>query len=159
MTREELFEQAYSQHKSKLMRLALGYVKGNKAQAQDLVQDIFIKVWNNLDSFRGDSNPGTWIFRIAVNTCLMFLRSKKSIPFHSDELPDTMEKNEYSEHRFQEMYKCINKLDEENRSIILLELQDVPQEEIAEILGMTHAAVRTRIHRIKDKLSKCVQDE
>ena len=57
------------------------------------------------------------------------------------------------------MYRCIDKLSAENKSIILLELEGLPQKEIAEITGINHAAIRTRIHRIKDQLSKCVKNE
>lgn len=159
MSKEARFEKLYLAHRSKVMRLVLGYVKGNRSQADDLVQDIFIKVWEHLESFRGDAQIGTWIYRIAVNSCLMFLRSKKSLPLHTDKLKDTGEHPDGHEDRFKAMYNCIARLDEKDRSIILLELQDVSQQEIAEIMGMRHEAIRTRIHRIKDKLSKCVKND
>ena len=57
------------------------------------------------------------------------------------------------------MYKCINKLPKDSRGIILLELEGLPQKEIAEVIGISHEAVRVRIHRIKDSLTKCVQND
>ena len=55
------------------------------------------------------------------------------------------------------MYTCINKLNKDNKSIILLELEGLPQKEIAEVMGLTHEAVRVRVHRIKNELTKCVK--
>lgn len=159
MTKEKLFETIYQEHASKVMRLVLGYVKGDRAQANDLVQDVFVKVWNNIHTFKGDSNIGTWVYRIAVNTCLMFIRSKKKIASYTDRLSETDRYSEELEWQFRAMYGCIDQLGEKDRSIILLELQELPQNEIASIMGMTHEAIRTRVHRIKNILSKCVNHE
>ncbi len=159
MNKERKFEQIYEQYQAKVYRLVLGYVRGDETRARDLTQEVFIKIWENLDRFRGNSDIGTWIYKISVNSCLMFLRSRKSMVLREHDPVQTVEEPEFSERKYQEMYRCIFKLDELNRTIILLELQDLPQEEIAEVTGLSHAAVRTRIHRIKEKLSKCVSHE
>jgi RNA polymerase sigma factor (sigma-70 family) len=150
------FKTLYTDYQPKIQRLVMGYVKGNEALAQDLCQDIFIKIWNGLDRFRGDSTLSTWIYRIAVNTCLMHLRSKKILTLEDRTLTDTMTEPDDTEYKFKLMYECINQLKPIDKSIILMELQDIPQEDIAAIMDMRHEAVRTRIHRIKTKLSKCV---
>ncbi|MEH6679773.1 MAG: sigma-70 family RNA polymerase sigma factor [Sediminicola sp.] len=159
MTKEKLFETIYQEHASKVMRLVLGYVKGDKEQANDLVQDVFVKVWNNIHTFKGDSNIGTWVYRIAVNTCLMFIRSKKKLTIYTNAPTEIDQHSDEIEMQFRAMYECIDQLGEKDRSIILLELQDLPQNEIASIMGMTHEAIRTRVHRIKNILSKCANNE
>lgn len=157
MSKKTDFHQIYTANYPKVISLCLGYVKGNEFLAKDLAQEVFLKVWQNLSHFRQQSKISTWIYRITVNTCLQELRKKKyadlTIDIAQDSIPNALE----IEDRFLQMYKCINTLSPENRSIILLELEDVPQREIAEIIGISHAALRTRIHRIKEQLSNCVK--
>lgn len=72
---KQAFEKLYRDHYNKVNRLCLGYVSGNAALAQDLLQEVFIKVWEHWDSFKGKAQRSTWLYRIAVNTCLQQLRS------------------------------------------------------------------------------------
>lgn len=156
---EEQFNAIYQSHYARVNRLCLGYTSGNAALSKDLTQDVFIKVWQNLETFKNQSNISTWIYRIAVNTCLLELRKKKSVrlieahnqPTDSEDYSDEREK------KLQQLYKCITRLETTNKSIILLELEGVPQKEIAQIIGLSHEAVRVRIHRIKQELTKCVK--
>lgn len=159
---EEEFKRLYEGNYSKIMRLCLGYVWGDKDMAKDLTQEVFIKVWNNLNSFRGDSDITTWIYRIAVNTCLMNLRKMKKHSTNEVISRDTTANTVYEkdrEQQFQEMYRCIETLGTTNKAIILMELEGMPQKEIAQVMGLKHEAIRTRIHRIKEVLTKCVNHE
>jgi len=157
MSKETDFHQIYTANYPKVISLCLGYVKGNEFLAKDLAQEVFVKVWQNLPHFRQQSKISTWIYRITVNTCLQELRKKKYLDLTMDIAQETTSNTIEIEDQFQQMYKCINSLSPENRSIILLELEEVPQTEIAEIIGISHAAIRTRIHRIKEQLSNCVK--
>jgi len=130
----------------------MGYVNDHE-QARDLTQETFIAVWQGLPSFRGEASPSTWIFRIATNICLRALEKAKrakttELPFH---LPVSHEEPKEEKLRF--LYKCIAGLEETERIIISLVLEDLPQAEIADIVGMSHANIRVRIFRIKEKLS------
>ena len=155
--KNELFTQLYDEHYNKVLRLCLGYVGGNNEIAKDLTQEVFIKIWQHLENFKAKSSISTWIYRIAVNTCLLYLRDSKSIQprMALNELDE--DKNEV-EVRIKKMYDCINKLGAKNKTIILLELESLPQKEIATIMGMTHEAIRVRILRIKKTLSKLVTE-
>lgn len=157
MSNELNFQHIYRENYQRVMSLCLGYVKGNEFLAKDLAQEVFVKVWQNLSRFRQHSKISTWIYRITVNTCLQELRKKKYVDLKIDIENDTTSNPIEIENRFERMYNCINSLTAENRSIILLELEEVPQTEIAEIIGISHAATRTRIHRIKEQLSNCVK--
>lgn len=159
MNKKESFQKIFEEHYDKVIRLCLGYVNGHQDLANDLAQETFIKVWQHLPSFRNHSNLTTWIYRITVNTCLQELRKKKIKHLEIDVATEEAENFDYKDNRLKYMYRCINKLTEENETIILLELDNVPQAEIAQIVGISHQAVRTRIHRIKDKLAKCIKDE
>lgn len=148
-----IFESLYSQYWKSIYRLALGYV--NDADwAKDIAQETFVNVWNQLPKFRQEAGYGTWIYRITVNICLRQLqRSKKVVPNEAKVLLSTCAVDEvYQEVDTQRLYQAISELAELNRIIISLTLEGVEQKEIAEIIGLSHANVRTRVHRIKEEL-------
>lgn len=152
--REE-FDQLYRDYSPGIRKLCLGYT-GDAAQAEDLLQESFIAVWNNMHRFRGDSKWSTWIYRIAVNTCLSYLRKQKLKTVEIDEHPlgDIAEETDQKEQQVQLLYKCISKLPEAERLIISMVLEDRPYEEIAEILNLTENNLRVKIHRIKKQLTE-----
>ncbi len=156
------FEEVYQANYSKVIRICMGYVNGDENLAKDLTQEVFIKVWENLDTFRNESALSTWIYRITVNTCLLQLRVKKRtiLGERRDKIQDEIEEFESSEEsQLKQLYACILKLSEENKGIILLELEGLPQKEIATITGLSHEVVRVRLHRIKNSLTNCVKNE
>lgn len=159
MIREQQFQEIYQQNYRKVIGLCLGYVNGDEDMARDLAQEVFIKVWQNLKTFRNEASISTWIYRIAVNTCLQQLRGKKFLPLTIDIVDEVNEEQFSNEKRYHNMYACINRLSGVNKSIILLELQDMPQKEISNIIGISYEALRIRLHRIKNQLSKCVKNE
>ncbi|APQ17399.1 RNA polymerase sigma factor [Maribacter hydrothermalis] len=162
-SKETTYQKIYEENCPKVMRLCLGYTAGNESLAKDLVQETFIKVWQNLEGFRNESGFGTWIYRICVNTCLAELRKerKKDRKLQIDglQVSDSSENPADKEDMLNQLYTCINKLSSTNKAIILLELEGVPQLEISEIIGIKHEALRTRIYRIKQQLTKCVNNE
>ncbi|GAB5473234.1 MAG: sigma-70 family RNA polymerase sigma factor [Maribacter sp.] len=157
-----VFQSIYTSNYPKVMRLCLGHVNGDEAMAQELAQETFIKVWENLSSFREEAQVATWVYRITVNTCLLHFRRKKRE--NTVELSQQLAQPEAEDHltkqdQITQLYACIDTLRSEQKSIILLELEGIPQKEIAEVMGLTHEAVRVRIHRIKNALTNCVQHE
>lgn len=151
---ETFFKDIYQTYSPKVHRLCLGYT-GNAMEADDLLQEVFIKAWQNLDKFRGDSQISTWIYRIAVNTCLHHLRSQKNKK--SVDIDKTIIKREEEtddkEQQLQLLYKCISELSEADRLIITLLLEEVPYSEIAEVTAISEGNLRVKIHRIKQQLS------
>ncbi|GAB1857952.1 sigma-70 family RNA polymerase sigma factor [Flavobacteriaceae bacterium MHTCC 0001] len=160
MNLENRFEEIYKTNYPKVKRLCMGYTNGDDTLSNDITQEIFIKVWENLGSFRNESNISTWIYRIAVNTCLLNLRKKKTFKISKEiqDIESEAQSPDYDkENKLKKLYNCINLLKKDSKSIILLELEGLPQKEIAEIMGMSHEAVRVRIHRIKNELTKCIK--
>ncbi len=154
------FKSVYDLNYPKVIRLCLGYTNGNISLSKDLAQETFIKVWQNLDSFRNESSISTWIYRITVNTCLIELRKKKDVSLsnHLNHLEaSSQDFFDDKEIQLKKLYRCISKLKTENKSIILLELEGLPQKEIAEVMGLSHEVIRVRIHRIKNELTKCAK--
>ncbi|MFT6199876.1 MAG: RNA polymerase sigma-70 factor (ECF subfamily) [Vicingaceae bacterium] len=146
------FETIYKTYWQKVFRLCMGYVNDIDA-AKDLAQETFIKVWKQLPKFRNESSIETWLFRIASNTCLRQIQKESKMP--KSELPLEI-KDEISETNIEKeiqfLYQCISELQEVERIIISLELEDMNQKEIAEIVGLSEGNVRIKIHRIKEKL-------
>ncbi|WP_369013135.1 RNA polymerase sigma factor [Flavobacterium anhuiense] len=147
------FEQIYKTYWDRIFRLCMGFVNDYDA-AQDLAQETFIIVWQKLETFRNESSIGTWIFRIASNNCLRQIEKQKRFP--KSELPIHLSEEKLTsiEPQIQFLYKCIAELPETDRIIISLELEDIKQNEIAKIVGLSEANVRVKIHRIKEKLTQ-----
>lgn len=146
------FEEIYQFYWQKIFRLCMGYVNDYDI-AQDLAQETFIIVWQQLPKFRNESNIGTWIFRIASNHCLRQIEKEKR--FIKKELPTNLneEHQESIEPQIKLLYKFISELPETDRIIISLELEEIKQAEIASIVGLSEVNVRVKIHRIKEKLT------
>ena len=146
-----MFEGIYKNHWQKVFRLCMGYVNDIDL-AKDLAQETFVIVLNKLPEFRNESKIGTWIFRIASNNCLRQIERQKR--YKKVQLPKhiTEENEPEIDTKIAFLYKCISELKEIDRIIISLELENINQEEIANIVGLSNSNVRVRIHRIKEKL-------
>lgn len=132
----------------------------------DLLQDIFIKIWTALDSFRGESRLYTWIYRIATNEVLNHLRKQKFRSYLSFESASaTLEKKIDEDPHFNgndlqwELHKSIQRLPEKQRIVFNLRYFDeLKYEEISEITGTSVGALKASYHhaynKIKDDLQK-----
>ncbi len=147
------FEKIYAGYSPKVFRLCMGYTN-DEAAAKDLLQEIFLIVWQQWPKFRGEASVGTWIFRIASNFCLRQLKKEKRMPRAEMpvDFPEMNQPDKQEQLRF--LYECIAALPETERIVISLELEDLPQAEIAQITGLSPANVRVKIHRIKEKLTQ-----
>jgi RNA polymerase sigma-70 factor (ECF subfamily) len=146
------FEDIYKTYWQKVFRLCMGYVN-DQDWVKDIAQETFLTIWQQLPKFRNESSIGTWVFRIATNHCLRQIEKNKrmpksKMPSEIAEVPQTDDSN-----KIEFLYKCISELPETDRIIISLELEDVKQTEIANIVGISEANVRVRIHRMKETLS------
>jgi RNA polymerase sigma-70 factor, ECF subfamily len=149
-----VFEEIYKTYWQKIFRLCMGYVNDHE-MAQDMAQETFIIVWEQLPKFRNEASISTWIFRIASNNCLRHIEKQNRFPKAA--MPINLreeEKQEDFEPKIQFLYKCISELPETDRVIISLELENVKQAEIASIVGLSEANIRVKIHRIRERLTK-----
>ena len=154
--KEQVFKEIFQANSKKIYRLCYGYTN-DEDSANDLLQETFLKVWQNLDKFRNQAMISTWIYRIAVNTCLTYLKSEKRQA--KDELtPNIIENKEEEISDKQEqvntLYKCIAELEENERLLITMVMDEIPYPEIAEISGISEGNLRVKIHRIKHKLTE-----
>jgi RNA polymerase sigma-70 factor (ECF subfamily) len=162
--KKELFNQVYQDNKELIFRLCRGFL-GPGPEAEDLFQEIFLKVWNNLESFRGQSKISTWIYRIGTNTALLYRKRKagrqnREAPLMNTaaEQPHTAsaeleEKLRYDK-QLDELLQLIQSLNKIDRIIITMVLEGFPYKEIAEVSGLKVNYVGVRINRIKKHLRK-----
>lgn len=160
MNIENQFTDLYNTYAPKVYKLCLGYASGVDEIAKEWQQETFIKVWKHRNSFKGDASISTWIYRIAINTCLGDLRksNRKFQPINESILTTPMDSNSETstDKDIQKMYSCIDQLTKNNKTLILLELEEIPQATIAETTGISHGALRTRLSRIRKALLKCI---
>lgn len=153
------FETIHLQYHPMVLQMCMGFMKGDRDQAHDLAQEVFINAWTALEGYRGDSSVKTWIYRITVNTCLMHLRKEKTrarLPLDNAH-EGVADESASSHEQTNELYAAIGRLDHVDRLIIMMVLDELEYEEIARIVGITENNLRVKIHRIKHKLKTLIQ--
>jgi RNA polymerase sigma factor (sigma-70 family) len=157
--KETQFEAIYQDHRDKVYRLCLGFVR-EKELANDLFQEILIKIWRNLDSFRQESEISTWIYRIAYNTALTFSAKEKRLTDNHTDIPEGLDlsepesRNDEQEALIQRLYHSISELPELDRVIATLLLENTAYKTIAEISGISENYVAVKVNRIKATLTQ-----
>jgi RNA polymerase sigma factor (sigma-70 family) len=164
-TRELLFNSLVKDHKNSIYRLCTAYLY-KRELADDLYQEVLIRLWASMDNYKGDARWSTYIYRIAVNTALTFNKkeSKDRNLTSSDSLENlpaeaTTDDKIVLETQLDQLHYCISQLEEQDRLIISMVLEDLSYKEIGEVLGMQVNHVGVKITRIKTKLSKLMQGE
>ena len=126
----------------------------NTEEVNDLYQEILINLWKGFEKFRGESSLKTWIWRVSLNTCNNQERKKKSsvqtIPLSID--IDLYNDDDVQSKQIQMLYDRINRLDVFDRAIILLWLENMNYQDIADVVGISLSNVTTRLFRIKEQL-------
>jgi len=153
--RERLFLELFHNQKARIQRLCYGYTN-SVTDSDDLFQEIMTNLWNSLPGFRGDAQPGTWLYRIAVNTALMHRRKRRPTEELSD-FPDHAvgpQQNLEHQERLAALRRTIATLADQDRVIVTLLLEGLSYREIAEITGITVNYVGVKINRIKQAIEQ-----
>ncbi len=152
-------------HADAIYRLALSIVR-DAALAEDVVQDTMLKAWLALPSFRGDSSLRSWIMRIAHNTAISTLRTRRALVMDPHDLPERLTVPERSVERrvesdvvMSEFVSALDHLDELSRSIVVLrELEGMAYDEIARVLDIPLPTVKTRLLRARRRLGSALEE-
>lgn len=153
-TKEKQFTDLVMEHKATIYTVCYMFSK-DKSEIDDMFQDVLIKVWQGFDSFRGESNARTWIYRIALNSCINADRKKRSnvhVPLTVD--IDPFDDADERATQRKALYNRISRLGFVDRSIVLMWLEGMSYDEIGDILGMTAGNVSVKLVRIKEQLKK-----
>ena len=123
----------------------------------DLFQEVVLNLWKSFPRYRGDSKISTWVYRIAMNTCITFLRRSntrlQTIPLTLD-VTSQLAEEESRAGQLKELYRLINQLGKLERALILLWLEERSYQEMADILGISKANVAVKLNRTKEKLKQ-----
>jgi len=134
----------------------------NKSDHNDLFQEITIQLWKNYSKFRGDSKFSTWMYRVALNTAISLYR-KSTRTIKTSDISDVVYKiksvdyDNTEELQLKALHKAIHKLNDIDKALIFLYLEDKPYKEIAETLGISSVNARVKMNRAKDKLKKMLK--
>ena len=131
----------------------------DKDAHDDLFQEITIQLWRAFPKFRGDSKFSTWMYRVALNTAITLYRKSKlqidtqdfeslSFKIKSEEYDDT------TEQQLKLMYDAVKKLNDIDKALVFLYLEDKSYREISGTLGISEVNARVKMNRAKDKLRK-----
>lgn len=147
------FMEMVQQNEGIIYKVASFYADYNQP-ISDLYQEIILNLWKAYPSFRNESKVSTWMYRIALNTCISYYRrNKKPIFYSADIVVDIPNIPDQSED-IRELYVLISRLGKIERALILLYLEEKSHKEIAEITGLSLTNISTKISRIKEKLKR-----
>jgi len=161
---ENTFLSALEQNQQKLLRICSVYAE-DAEDKKDLFQEALVNIWQAMPSFEEKSSLSTWMFRITLNVCLRLQSRQERKRNHFVKVNSiTIEniKDEEISHddheRLIKLRNCIKKLNDADRAVITLYLEELPYKEISEITGLTENHVAVIVKRIKEKLLNCITE-
>lgn len=125
---------------------------------EDLFQEIILQAWKAYRRFRGDSKFSTWLYRVALNTAITYLKKdkrrveKNSVSISTTILQIKEEENEVEKEQLESLYKAIAQLNKIEKALVILYLEDKSYEEISEILGISVSNVGAKLSRVRNTL-------
>lgn len=152
---EKRFAQLVNEHKSTIYSVCYMFSQ-DEDEVSDLFQETLINMWKGIDSFRDESKISTWIYRVALNTCLLQERKKKK---EVKKMPLTMDVNFFEDNdvnatQVRQLHQRIGKLGLVDRAIVMMWLEDMSYDEIGAVMGITPQNVGVKLFRIKEQLKK-----
>lgn len=126
---------------------------------EDLFQEIVLQAWKAFGRFRGDSKFSTWLYRVALNTAITYLKKdKRRVEKNSLSISTILqiksEENEEEKEQIESLYKAIAQLNKIEKALVILYLEDKSYEEISEILGISVSNVGAKLSRVRNLLRK-----
>lgn len=157
----ESFEKILEENKGRIYRICRIYAV-SPVEPADLFQEVVYHIWKSIDSYQGDAQISTWIYRVSINVCVRYkLKLDKhnhkttrlsSIDIHPQNDILDPDKDE----RYIALRNCIQTLKEGDRSILVLHLEGCPYREISSIIGLSENYIAVKMKRIRKILFKCI---
>jgi RNA polymerase sigma-70 factor, ECF subfamily len=163
---EHKFLELVTENRNKILRICRVYA-WNSADQDDLYQEILFQIWRGLPGLKEKQFANTWLYRVAINTAISFVRKRASrservVLFEHAELTRAIESRqtaETSDERVAQLYTAIYKLDPLEKALVTLFLEDFTYEQMAEATGINANNVGVMLHRAKKKLSSLMTEE
>ncbi len=161
---EDTFLTALEQNQQKLLRVCSVYAE-DAEDKKDLFQESLINIWQSMPSFEEKSSLSTWMFRITLNVCLRLqmkqaqkkkrFRNMDSITIENIRIEET---NHEEQERLIKLRGCIKKLNDADKAVTTLYLEELSYKEISDITGLSENNIAVKIKRIKMKLLTCINE-
>ena len=154
---EQPFLTLIQEHQGIIHKICRLYRDG-KEDREDLFQEITYQLWKSFPSFKGEAKISTWMYRIALNTAIASFRKKRLDVEYQPVLPDLPDHEVNEEHaiRQERLFAALKQLNEGERAIITLYLDELSYRQIAEIIGINESNVGVKLNRIKLKIQKLI---
>lgn len=161
------FLELVKENRNKILRVCRVYA-WNSADQDDLYQEILFQIWRSLPALKEKQFANTWLYRVAINTAISFVRKRAShldrvVHFEHADLTRTIESQQATEEktddRMASLYNAIYKLNPIEKALVTLFLEDLTYEQIAEATGISANNVGVMLHRAKKKISALMTEE
>ncbi|MBZ4035600.1 RNA polymerase sigma factor [Flavobacterium sp. 17A] len=160
--KEQEFLNRIESHKGILYKVSKMYMDNHDDQ-QDLFQEIVCQLWKSYDTFRNESQFSTWMYRVAVNTAIVFLRKEKKkidkYEIASENIKEDESDSHIKESQLDHFYKAVQKLEKIDKAIIFYQLEGFSHKEIGENLGISEGNARVKLNRAKEKLKEIIKNQ
>ena len=155
---DQQFAQTVKEHKSTIYTVCYMFSQ-DADEVNDLFQEVLVNLWKGFDSFEHRSDIKTWIYRVALNTCISLDRKKRRAATVKVTMDINLFKDNDEDTRQVDMlHKRISKLQPFDKAIVLLWLENLPYEEIGQIVGISTKNVSVRLFRIREQLKNMSND-
>ncbi len=143
------------QHQGILHKLCRLY-RDTREDQEDLFQEMIYQLWRSLPTFGGTAKFTTWMYRIALNTAMATYRKKTPRLVFTNAVPERAQEdgNAARQHREERMFAALKQLNDPDKALVALYLDDLSYREIAELTGLTESHVGVKLNRIKTKIKK-----
>jgi len=158
------FEQLYRMHCDRIYGLCWRMCGGDRGLAEDMVQEAFVRAWNKLDLFKGDSKFGTWLHRLTINVVLSDRRIRVKRLRREQEFSDDIERVQVGDRDVfaglrKDLEAAIAGLPERARTVLVLyDIEGYQHDEIAELTGMAVGSSKAQLHRARKLVQEALKD-
>ena len=163
---EEGFLKLIEENRLKILKICRVYA-WNPSDREDLYQEILFQIWRALPGLKENAYAGTWLYRVALNTSISFVRRHAALNNRATacgpedlarRIESAQEADESDDGRLARLYEAIAELNEMEKALVILFLEDMSYEEMAEALGLSARHVGVLLHRAKKKLSALMKE-
>ncbi|MFH7011785.1 RNA polymerase sigma factor [Flavobacterium sp. FlaQc-52] len=160
--KEKEFLNRIESHKGILYKVSKMYMDTADDQ-QDLFQEIVCQLWKSYESFRNESQFSTWMYRVAINTAIVFLKKEKrkvdKYEIASENIKEEEDDSHIKESQIDHFYKAVQKLEKIDKAIIFYQLEGFSHREIGDNLGISEGNARVKLNRAKEKLKEIIKNQ
>ncbi len=160
--REKEFLNRLDVHKGILFKISKMYMDNSDDQ-NDLFQEIIAQLWKSYDSFKNESQFSSWMYRVALNTAIVFLKKEKrkidKYEITTDNIKEAESDAADKESQLAHFYEALQKLNKIEKAIIFYQLEGFSHKEIGSNLGISEGNARVKLNRAKDKLKEIIKNQ